>query len=83
VRCDRFNSFSTHVLACPITSHPATELDIGVKPTLHNGLRHDSSMLARMLTPILKDELGEPCGRIGFETVKQVLPRLQMIIEAR
>lgn len=83
VSSDRFNTHSTYVLACPVTSYRATELDIAVKATPHNNLRYDSSMLARMMTPILKDELGTPCGRIGFETVKEVLLRLQMIIEAR
>ncbi len=83
ISSDRFNTHSQHVLACPVTSYPATALDIAVRPTPHNGLRHDSSVLPRMITPILKSELGTPCGRLGFDIVKQTVPRLQMIVEAR
>lgn len=79
---DVFNERSLHVLACPLTSYPPTALDIEVKKTPHNGLTHDSSLLPRMITPILKEELGPPIARLPRAITSQVLDRLQMLVEA-
>lgn len=78
---DAFNQASAHVLACPLTSYPPTLLDIQVKATPHNRLDHDSSLLPRMITPILKEELDEAIARLPKEATRQVLDRLRMITE--
>jgi len=78
---DVFNTSSAHVLACPLTSYPSTMLDVSVKATPHNRLAHDSSLLARMITPILKDELAAPIARLPADVTRQVLDRVRMIIE--
>jgi len=80
---DAFNKGSEHVLACPLTSYPPTKLDIEVKKTPHNRLDHDSSLLPRMISPILKEELGEPVTRLTKTATGQVLDRLRMIVEVR
>jgi mRNA-degrading endonuclease toxin of MazEF toxin-antitoxin module len=79
---DRFNAHSSHVLACPLASYPPNALDIEVKATPHNRLDHDSALVPRMITPILKDELTSPRGRLPRNVVAQVLDRLRMILEA-
>ncbi len=78
---DAFNESSSHVLACPLTSYPPNNLDIEVKKTPHNKLDHDSALLPRMITPILKDELGEPISRLPKQITREVLDRLRMIVE--
>ena len=78
---DAFNESSSHVLACPLTSYPATVLDIGVKKTPHNKLDHDSSLLPRMITPILKEELGEATTQLPKQVISEVLDRLRIIVE--
>lgn len=78
---DVFNQNSKYVLACPITSYPPTALDIGIKATPHNRLNHDSSLLPRMITPILKEELTEPITRLPANLLKPVIDRLRLIIE--
>lgn len=78
---DVFNKHSEYVLACPLTSHRPTELDVQVTKTPHNKLSHDSSLLPRMITPILKDELDDPVTRLPKAVTSQVLDRLRMIIE--
>lgn len=78
---DAFNESSGHVLACPLMSYTPTVLDIGVKKTPHNRLDHDSSLLPRMITPILKEELGEAITRLPKQTISEVLDRLRMIVE--
>ena len=78
---DAFNQGSDHVLACPVTSYPATAIDIEVKATPHNKLSHDSSLLPRMMTPILKEELGKPISRLPPSVTGQVLDRLRILIE--
>ncbi len=78
---DAFNEASEHVLACPLTSYPATPLDVEVQATPHNKLSHDSSLLPRMITPILKEELGEPDTRLPTSVTKQVLDRIRILIE--
>ena len=79
---DVFNKHSSHVLICPLTSYPATPLDIPVQATPHNPLSHDSSLLPRMITPVLKDRLGPCLGRLSRTVLSPVLDRLRMIIEA-
>ncbi|UCD28468.1 MAG: type II toxin-antitoxin system PemK/MazF family toxin [Planctomycetota bacterium] len=78
---DAFNESSSHVLGCPLTSYPATAIDIEVKATPHNKLDHDSSLLARMITPILKKELGQPVSRLPTSVTGQVLDRIRLLIE--
>lgn len=78
---DAFNESSNHVLACPLTSYPPNNLDIEVKKTPHNKLDHDSALLPRMITPILKDELGDPLSRLPKQITREVLDRLRMIVE--
>ena len=78
---DAFNKGSPHVLACPLTSYAPTSLDIGVKKTPHNKLRHDSAILPRMITPILKEELGEAITRLPPNVTCQVLDKLRMLVE--
>ena len=78
---DAFNESSSHVLACPVTSYPPTVLDIEVKKTPHNKLDHDSALLPRMITPILKEELGEALTRLPKQVTGLVLDRLRMIVE--
>ena len=78
---DAFNEASQHVLACPLTSYPPNVLDIEVRKTPHNKLDHDSALLPRMITPILKDELGKPITRLPTQVTSQVLDRLRMIVE--
>ena len=79
---DAFNRHSNHVLACPLTSYPPTEIDIEVKATPHNRLSHNSALLARMITPILKEELSTPVVRLPASVVGHVLESLRLIIEA-
>jgi len=78
---DVFNRDSRHVLACPLTSYPPTVLDIEVKDTPHNPLSHASAMLPRMISPILKSELGPAQGRLPSKVVAQVVDRIRMIVE--
>lgn len=78
---DAFNEASTHVLACPLTSYPPTSLDIEVKKTPHNKLEHNSALLARMITPILKKELIDPIARMPSTITGQVLDRIRLLIE--
>ncbi|MHC4444303.1 MAG: type II toxin-antitoxin system PemK/MazF family toxin [Planctomycetota bacterium] len=78
---DAFNENSNHVLGCPLTSYPPTAIDVEVKATPHNKLDHDSSLLARMITPILKEELGQPITRLPPNITGQVLDRIRMLIE--
>ncbi|MBN1490647.1 MAG: type II toxin-antitoxin system PemK/MazF family toxin [Phycisphaerae bacterium] len=80
---DVFNKGSAHVLACPLTSYLPTALDIEVKKTPHNRLDHDSALLPRMISPILKDELGEPIARLSGSVTQHVLDRLRMIVEVQ
>src|SRR5688572_7932405 len=80
---DAFNESSDYILACPLTNYAPTALDIGVKKTPHNRLNHDSSLLPRMITPILKGELGEAITRLGEEITSQVLDRIRVLIEVR
>jgi mRNA-degrading endonuclease toxin of MazEF toxin-antitoxin module len=80
---DAFNEKSSHVLACPLTSHPPTAIDVAVKATPHNRLDYDSALLPRMITPILKEELGKPIARLPKAETSQVLDRIRMIIEVR
>jgi len=79
---DVFNKHSSHVLICPLTSYPATSLDIPVQATPHNPLSHDISLLPRMITPVLKDRLGHCLGRLPRTSISLVVDRLRMIIEA-
>ena len=79
---DIFNRGSRHVLACPLTSYPARAIDVEVPATPHNPLRHTSSLLAAMITPIAKEQLGECVGRLGRGTIAPVVDRLRMICEA-
>lgn len=78
---DAFNKASDHILACPLTSYAATEIDVSVKATPHNNLSHDSSLLPKMITPILKEELGKSTTRLRGSVTGQVLDRLRMLIE--
>ena len=78
---DAFNELSDHVLACPLTSHRASEIDVLIKPTPKNQLEHESSLLAKMITPISKDNLGESKGRLLPRETGQILDRLRIIIE--
>ncbi|MFQ5492103.1 MAG: type II toxin-antitoxin system PemK/MazF family toxin [Phycisphaerae bacterium] len=78
---DVFNKHFGYVLACPLTSYPPTQIDIPVRSTPHNPLTHDSALLARMVTPIGNDELGQPLGRLPFPTIAEVAQRLHQIIE--
>ncbi len=80
---DAFNESSNHVLACPLTSYQAKALDIEVKKTPHNRPDHDSSCLPRMITPILKEELGESITRLPKQVTGEVLDRLRIIVEVR
>ena len=80
---DAFNEHADHVLACPLTSYPPTALDIAVKRTPHNLLDHDSSMLPRMITPILKSELGDALGQVSREPMQMILEKLRLILEVR
>jgi mRNA-degrading endonuclease toxin of MazEF toxin-antitoxin module len=78
---DVFNQSGEYVLACPLTSHSPTGLDIQVKATPHNRLDHDSALLPRMITPILKEELDEVITRLPKDITRQVLDRLRLVIE--
>ena len=78
---DVFNESSDHVLACPLTSYPATAIDVEVKATPHNKLEYDSSLLPRMMTPILKEELGRPITRLPPSVTREVLGRIKILIE--
>lgn len=80
VSCDPYNRHSESVLACPVTSHPPDLLDIAIPKTPHNRLDHDSAMEANLITPILKEELGAPVGRVTFEIIAQVVDRMTMIV---
>lgn len=84
ISSDVFNRHNSHVMACPLTSHPATELDVAVRKTPHNFLAHDSALRVGMMTPIAQEELQhDPIGRLPFGIVKQVTDRLRIIVEAR
>lgn len=76
-----FNRDSDYVLACPLTSYPATQIDVEVRATPHNPLRHTSALLAKMITPIKKSELGSCRGHLPSSVVSEVLDRIRMIIE--
>ncbi|HOD82426.1 MAG: PemK-like protein [Planctomycetes bacterium ADurb.Bin126] len=78
---DAFNRSSSYVLACPITSYPPTQLDITVPATPHNPLSHQSAMLVRMITPILKRELGPALGRLGPKITREVACLLRTLNE--
>jgi len=78
---DVFNRANDYVLACPITSYLPTELDIAVPATPHNSLEHPSAMLPRMITPILKAELGPALGRLGSKITREVAGRLRVLTE--
>lgn len=76
-----FNSSSEYILACPLTSYPPTALDIAVSRTPHNRLDHDSALLPRMITPILKAELADALTQLPPQVTRQVLDKIRMIIE--
>ena len=78
-----FNEANSHVMACPLTSYPATAIDVHVPDTPHDPLKHDSALRVCMMTPILKRHLSDPLGRLSFRLVQQVTDRLRMIIEAK
>ncbi len=82
VSSDTFNDHAGHVLACPVTSYPPREIDVGVRRTPHNSLQHDSAMIAAMITPIPKSKLTSAIGRVDRRTVGQVVDRLSIIIDA-
>lgn len=84
ISSDVFNGTNSYVMACPLTNHPATELDIAVRKTPQNFLAHDSALRVGMMTLIDKEDLQhKPIGRIPFATVRQVTDRVRIIIEAK
>jgi mRNA-degrading endonuclease toxin of MazEF toxin-antitoxin module len=78
-----FNETHNHVMACPLTSYPATAIDVHVPDTPHDPLSHDSALRVCMMTPILKRHLTDPVGRLPFKIVQQVTERLRISVEAR
>jgi mRNA-degrading endonuclease toxin of MazEF toxin-antitoxin module len=78
-----FNKAHDHVMACPLTSHPATRVDVHVPDTPQDPLTHDSSLRVSMMSPILRNQLSKPIGRLSFKIVRQVIERLRIIVEAK
>ncbi len=78
-----FNQTHNHVMACPLTSHHATAIDVAVPDTPHNPLSHESALRVSMMTPVPRRHLSDPVGRLPFRLVQQVTDRLQIIIEAK
>ena len=78
VQSDLFNDGHASVTVCPITSREvnAPLFRVKLKPTVANGLKHESQAMADKLTTLRAERIGSVVGRLSeaeFQLVEEAV----------
>jgi mRNA interferase MazF len=67
---DRFEDLQS-ITFCPFTANPtpAPLFRLAVKPSVHNGLKEESSLMVDKITTVIKAKLGKRIGQLEDQDV--------------
>jgi len=83
VQSDFLNTTHPSIVLCQISSHltDAPDLRITIEPTVGNGLKKTSQVMADKLIAVRTDKVGKVIGRLKTDQIRAVDEALRLILD--